>query len=185
MYRIPQDRENINCQTKKKRNVSLASPQKLVYNVYNILVRFKMSGMQRVSSPPLYRIEAQRSGFDSERKKEGADMQLSRLLRKPRKRNAASFFSSVIPNRSPARRVRFGEEEGRSGYAAFAALTQTAEAEWSEFLLTTPGCSAAGSARGLGPRCRRFESCHSDHERNLFCLPGQERFFPAFRANIK
>ena len=28
---------------------------------------------------------------------------------------------------------------------------------------TESGCSAVGSARGLGPRCRRFESCHSDH----------------------
>ena len=27
-----------------------------------------------------------------------------------------------------------------------------------------PGCSAAGSALGLGPRCRRFDSCHSDHD---------------------
>ena len=36
--------------------------------------------------------EAQRSGFALERKKEGADMQFSRLLRKPRKRNGASFF---------------------------------------------------------------------------------------------
>ncbi len=25
------------------------------------------------------------------------------------------------------------------------------------------GCSAVGSAPGLGPGCRRFESCHSDH----------------------
>ena len=38
--------------------------------------------------------------------------------------------------------------------------------ERSEFLLTTTGCSAAGSARGLGPRCRRFESCHSDQRQN-------------------
>ena len=30
-------------------------------------------------------------------------------------------------------------------------------------LVTFSGCSAVGSARGLGPRCRRFESCHSDH----------------------
>ena len=29
-------------------------------------------------------------------------------------------------------------------------------------LVTFSGCSAVGSARGLGPRCRRFESCHSD-----------------------
>ena len=29
---------------------------------------------------------------------------------------------------------------------------------------TESGCSAVGSARGLGPRCRRFESCHSDHD---------------------
>ena len=40
-------------------------------------------------------------------------------------------------NRSPAKRVRFEKEEGGSGYGALAALTQTAEAEWSELLLTT------------------------------------------------
>ena len=37
-------------------------------------------------------IEAQRSGFDLERKKDTADVQFSRLLRKPRKRNGAEFF---------------------------------------------------------------------------------------------
>ena len=63
-------------------------------------------------------------------------------------------------------RLRFGEEEGACGYGAFPALTQTGEAEWSRLLLTTTGCSAAGSARGLGPRCRRFESCHSDQRQN-------------------
>ena len=47
-------------------------------------------------------------------------------------------------------RLRFGEEEGACGYGAFPALTQTGEAEWSRLLLTTTGCSAAGSARGLG-----------------------------------
>ena len=36
--------------------------------------------------------KAQRSGFVLERKKEIADVQLSRPLRKPRKRNGASFF---------------------------------------------------------------------------------------------
>lgn len=40
----------------------------------------------------VYRIEAQRCGFDSERKKKPAVMQLSRLLLKPRKRNRAGFF---------------------------------------------------------------------------------------------
>ena len=29
------------------------------------------------------------------------------------------------------------------------------------------GCSAVGSARALGARCRRFESCHSDHQGTL------------------
>ena len=40
------------------------------------------------------------------------------------------------------------------------------DAVWEQRSKTTKyvsGCSAAGSARGLGPRCRRFESCHSDH----------------------
>jgi len=39
-----------------------------------------------------YKIKAQRCGFDFERKKEPADMELSRLFRKPRKRNGAGFF---------------------------------------------------------------------------------------------
>ena len=34
-----------------------------------------------------------------------------------------------------------------------------------------PGCSAVGSARGLGPRCRRFESCHSDQKKNERSYP--------------
>ena len=37
-------------------------------------------------------LEAQRSGFELERKKESADMEFSRLLRKPRKQNGADFF---------------------------------------------------------------------------------------------
>ena len=41
---------------------------------------------------PLYKIEAQRSGFDFERKKEGAAAELLRLFRKPQKRSLASFF---------------------------------------------------------------------------------------------
>ena len=40
----------------------------------------------------LNKIEAQRSGFDFERKREIADMELSRRLRKPGKRNGASFL---------------------------------------------------------------------------------------------
>jgi hypothetical protein len=40
----------------------------------------------------LNKIEAQRSGFDFERKREIADMELSRRLRKPGKRNATGFF---------------------------------------------------------------------------------------------
>ena len=43
-------------------------------------------------SPRKPRLKAQRSGFETERKKEGADMKFSRLLRKPGKWNAASFF---------------------------------------------------------------------------------------------
>ncbi len=40
------------------------------------------------------------------------------------------------PNRNPAKRFRFGKEEGTYGYGAFPALTETGEAEWSKFLLT-------------------------------------------------
>ena len=47
----------------------------------------------------------------------------------------------------------FGKEEGRSGYGVSAALTQTAETEWSEFLLTSCGHNmhaqhAAAGAQG-------------------------------------
>ena len=41
---------------------------------------------------PPHQTEAQRSGFGLERKKESTDMELSRLLRKPRKRNDVDFF---------------------------------------------------------------------------------------------
>ena len=37
-----------------------------------------------------------------------------------------------------------------------------AETEWSEFLLTTTGYSAVGSAGGLGPSGRGFKSLYSD-----------------------
>ena len=50
-------------------------------------------------------------------------------------RSGASFFHRP-PNRSPAKRVRFGKEEGGSGYAALPALSETGKAEWSELLLT-------------------------------------------------
>ena len=33
------------------------------------------------------------------------------------------------------------------------------------------GCSAVGSALALGARCRRFESCHSDHIRTKVMIP--------------
>ncbi len=42
----------------------------------------------------------------------------------------------VPSNRSPAKRVRFEQEEGGSGCGAFTALTETGKAEWSELLLT-------------------------------------------------
>lgn len=32
------------------------------------------------------------------------------------------------------------------------------------------GCSAVGSARALGARCRRFESCHSDQIRPIIWI---------------
>ena len=96
-------------------------------------------------TPPLtIQNEAQRSGFVLRRKKEGADTQLSRRLRKPRKRSGASLRPSDNSKRSPAKRVRFEEEEGGSGYAAFTALTETAKAEWSELLLTMKGRGQSG-----------------------------------------
>ena len=51
------------------------------------------------------RLKAQRSGFETERKKEGADMQFPRLLRKPGKWNEASFTHPQKPSQSPAQRV--------------------------------------------------------------------------------
>lgn len=47
-----------------------------------------------------------------------------------------SNADNIKPIRSPAERARIGEEEGRGGYAVFAALTETAETEWSRVLLT-------------------------------------------------
>ena len=52
------------------------------------------------------------------------------------------------------------------------------------------GCSAVGSALALGARCRRFKSCHSDHQgrfvtqwSNLFFLSGQIPGFDVCFAN--
>ncbi len=81
--------------------------------------------------------------------------------------NGAQRVSSEmkkIRNRSPTQRVRFREEEGRSVCAVFAALSQTAETERSEFLLTISGCSAVGSAGALGASGRWFKSSHSDQK---------------------
>jgi hypothetical protein len=52
------------------------------------------SGMEKASSKTIEKnkIEAQRSGFDFERKREISDMELSRRLRKPGKRNGESFL---------------------------------------------------------------------------------------------
>ena len=54
-----------------------------------------------------------------------------------------------------------------------------------DIIRNASGCGAAGSALDWGSRGRKFKSCHSDHEKSLFCLPRQERFFPAFRAKNK
>ena len=77
----------------------------------------------------LYKLESQRSGFKFERK--------------PKK-----------PTRTPAKRVRVGKEDGRSGYGAFAALTETAKAECSEFRLTR-GCNGfdGGVEAGIAGGC--------------------------------
>ena len=37
-------------------------------------------------------------------------------------------------------------------------------------ILIISGCSAVGSARALGARCRRFESCHSDHKETIILI---------------
>ena len=44
------------------------------------------------------------------------------------------------------------------------------------------GVAQFGSALGSGPRGRRFESCHSDHQRNAICLPRHFAFFCALLA---
>ena len=57
------------------------------------------------------------------------------------------------PNRSPAKRVRFGKEEGGSGCGALPALTETGKAEWSELLLT-PLKGRGQSGIGMEPQRR-------------------------------
>ena len=56
------------------------------------------------------------------------------------------------------------------------------------------GCSAVGSARGLGPWGRRFESCHSDHLLLTVCLydgirrhssAGQSARFTSVRSGVR
>ena len=39
------------------------------------------------------------------------------------------------------------------------------------------GCSAVGSALALGARCRRFKSCHSDHQRTFVAQRPSVFFF--------
>ena len=76
------------------------------------------------------RIEAQRSGFDSERKKEGADMELSPCLAE------AEWSEFLLPkNRIEAQRSGFDSERKKEG-ADMELSPCLAEAEWSEFLLT-------------------------------------------------
>ena len=63
------------------------------------------------------------------------------------------------PKRSPAKLVRFGEEEGACGYGVFAALTETAETEWSPLLLTrtrSGGRDALPKRRGREGRPGHF-----------------------------
>ena len=46
-------------------------------------------------------------------------------------------------------------------------------------------CGAAGSARALGARCRRFESCHLDHRRCRYPLWGVALPFLSQSKRIK
>lgn len=48
----------------------------------------------------------------------------------------------------------------------------------------TQGCSSAGRVAVSKTVGRGFESFRPCHERNLFCLPRQKRFFHAFRGKI-
>ena len=57
----------------------------------------------------------------------------------------------------------------------------SSEAEWKE---GTNSDEKWYSPRNYGPEGRGFESLTSCHERNLFCLPRQERLFHAFRGRI-
>ena len=73
----------------------------------------KRSGASfRVSRP--HQNEAQRSGFVLKRKKEGADTQLPRHLRKPRKRSGASFRVSR-PHQNEAQRSGFVLKRKKEG----------------------------------------------------------------------
>ena len=44
-------------------------------------------------------------------------------------------------------------------------------------LIKLSGCSAVGSARALGARCRRFESCHSDQKKTVILIQNCSHFF--------
>ena len=93
--------------------------------------------------------------------KEGARLQFSPPGGNGTERVSSPRFTESEP--SAAGPIWRGRRKER-----MCSFRRQAETERSEFLLTTPGCSAAGSARGLGPRCRRFESCHSDQRRRSF-----------------
>ena len=70
----------------------LAAREKLMQQFGSVVDDAVVEDVLRIGTTLVSRNGAQRSGSGSERKKETVDMELSRLLRKPRKRNGAGFF---------------------------------------------------------------------------------------------
>ena len=86
---------------------------------------------------------------------------------------------SASPSQLEAQRSGFEleKEEGTYGYAVFAALTQTAETEWSKFLLTWLGWRDSNPLyRSQSPVCYHYTTSQSQ------CKKGGGRRPPAFHV---
>ncbi len=81
-----------------------------------------------------------------------------------------SAFCNVptkVTDRTSQQRRYFSEKHVSENFSR----RNFAETKKSSYLCTRKnetGCSAVGSVPGLGPGCRRFESCHPDVKRKVF-----------------
>ena len=86
------------------------------------------------------------------------------------------FFHPAPPRTAPATRKGFPMHAGDFFHPALDSRQKICYNKEHE---RTPGCGAVGSARRLGRRCRRFESCHSDQKGSGINVPEPFSLFTA------